>query len=68
MVPFFIVALLGCCRLFQLYPDKISKSFRIASKKESEESEKESRKEKKSEGEKGMKKREGDGWEKDGTE
>lgn len=60
MVPFFIVALLGCCRLFQLYPDKISKSFRIASEKESEKREKESK------GEKGM--REGDGWEKDGTE
>ena len=62
MVPFFIVALLGCCRLFQLYPDKIFKSFRIASEKESEEREKESK------GEKGMKRREGDGWEKDGTE
>lgn len=33
MVTFFIVAILGCCRLFQLYSDKIFKSFRIASER-----------------------------------
>lgn len=64
MVPFLIVVLLGCCRLFQLYSDKIFKSFHIASKKESEEREKNSEeREKESKGEKGMKRREGDGWE-----